>query len=466
MTSVKEVRSVVKPLRQPHNAFLLLGTFFGFTMLFLTPPALVGDEPNHFFRAYQISEGTILGVRHEGNNGWWLPESVLQTNRLLVGHIEMNHQIKFDTALIWELRQLPLNPEQKVFVPFHNTVIYSPVPYIPQVTGIMIGKVFGASALTLIYAARIVNLIFFLALAYLSIRITPVHKWTFAFLWLTPTTMFQAASASADAFTFGICFLAIGSFLYYGFDTDARSGKLQIAALFVICLLAVLSKQAYVLLPFLFLIIPASKFRSKWHYHGVFAALITICFAAVGAWSAIVKPLFLPYRVDVFIDPDQQLDFILSDPLNFLYVAVKSYIKLSKYYFITFFGGLTWLDLFVPQWLTVYLFIIVLTIALLDKNTSIRISNLNKALFFLIVTGTAVLVTALLYMTWSPVGADRVAGIQGRYFIPVAPLFFLLFYNRKLNWNFFRNYVSLFVYFAAAFSLCVTLYTIFRRYYW
>jgi hypothetical protein len=37
------------------------------------------------------------------------------------------------------------------------------------------------------------------------------------------------------------------------------------------------------------------------------------------------------------------------------------------------------------------------------------------------------LIFVALYLTWTPVGADRVDGIQGRYFIPLLPvLLFLL----------------------------------------
>ncbi|HUR97588.1 MAG TPA: DUF2142 domain-containing protein [Pyrinomonadaceae bacterium] len=467
MTGVKESASgrLARLLTSPQNAFLLLASFFGVVMLFLTPPALVGDEPNHFFRAYQISDGTIVGVKHEGYSGGWIPESVLVTNRRLVGDIEMHHDVKFDTNLITELRRVPLDEDNKVFVAFHNTVVYSPVAYVPQVIGIWAGKAVGASALGLIYFARFVNLLFFLALAYSAIRITPVHKWTFAFLWLTPTTVFQTASASVDAFTFGICFFGIACFLRLAFDDDVQVDWRTIAGLFAVCLLAVLSKQAYVLLPALFLIIPRAKFRSPGIYYLIFILLIFSCIAAVVWWSATVKPIFMSYRGDIETDPDRQLELILDAPLDFLKIAVASYLKLYKYYFVTFFGQLTWLDLFVPKWVTVYLFAIVTGFAVLDKGVNTRISTFDKSIFTAVIAGTALVVSVLLYLSWSPVGADRVAGIQGRYFIPVAPLFFLLLFNQKLRWGFFERRVALIFYVTVTISLAVTVYTVTRRYY-
>ena len=36
------------------------------------------------------------------------------------------------------------------------------------------------------------------------------------------------------------------------------------------------------------------------------------------------------------------------------------------------------------------------------------------------------------YVTWTPLGAGLVDGLQGRYFLPVAPVAAILFYNRRL----------------------------------
>jgi len=37
-----------------------------------------------------------------------------------------------------------------------------------------------------------------------------------------------------------------------------------------------------------------------------------------------------------------------------------------------------------------------------------------------------------LYLSWTPVGYYLMEGVQGRYFIAMAPLLFLLFYNRAI----------------------------------
>jgi uncharacterized membrane protein len=465
MSREKISPGVLESIRKPQNVFLLLELFFGLLFVFVTPPALVGDEPNHFFRAYQISEGHIIGERRDNLSGGWLPESVLSTNRKLTGNIEMNPDVKFDVNLISELLYLPLEPEKQLFERFPNTVVYAPVAYLPQVLGILTGKLFAASPLVMIYLARIANLLFFMALAFAAIRTTPVHKWVFCLLCLTPTAVFQVASASVDAFTYGICFLTIAVFLSHGVNEDGRLGSVDLFKIFALCLLAVLSKQAYIFLPLLFLLIPRRKVGSTSRYLLIFSSLFAVCLIAEAVWSSLVKAIYLPYRNDMPINPEQQVAFIINNPLNFIGMAAQNYILYFGYYFKTFFGQLTWFDLYVPTYLTVFTCLVIVIAALLDKDSKKTVSKLNKFIFLSIIAGTAFLISALLYMTWSPIGGDSIEGIQGRYFIPVAPLIFLLFYQHRLEWKHFTRFAPVIVAVTVIFSLIITLWTVYHRYY-
>jgi uncharacterized membrane protein len=465
MIAEKETPGRARPFGKPQNVLLLLGGIFGLLFVFLTPPALVGDEPNHFFRAYQISDGVIIGEKREHLSGGWIPKSVLLVNRKLVGDIEMKPQVKFDTRLISEFLYLPLSKDDKVFERFPNTVIYNPIPYAPQVVGILIGKLFDASPLVLIYLARIVNLLFFLILAYLAITTTPIHKWVFCLLCLTPTNVFQVASASADAFTYGICFLTIACFLSYALEEERKLKSVDIVKIFVLSVLAVLSKQAYVLLPLLFLMIPGWKFTSIRNRLISFLALMAVCIGSLGAWSAAVKPIFLPYRIDQPISPEEQLRFIMSAPFYYVWMVIREYTVNFWFYFKSFSGQLTWWDLYVPDFLPVVVFAVLIAFALLDKDSNYVLPRWSKAIFSVIFIGTAFIVATLLYMTWSPIRGSGIEGVQGRYFIPIAPLFFLLFYNKKVEWNLFDSYAHKLVYLTVIVSLLITANSVIWRYY-
>jgi uncharacterized membrane protein len=200
-------------------------------------------------------------------------------------------------------------------------------------------------------------------------------------------------------------------------------------------------------------------------YTATFLALLFVCIAAEFAWAYALKPIYLPYRIDMPINPETQASFIINQPLTFVKMVIYNYFNFRGYYIRTFFGQLTWLDLYVPAYLIVFYCILTIITATLDKNLEISVSKFNKLIFSVIIIGTAFLIGALLYMTWSQIQGDTIEGIQGRYFIPIAPLIFLLCYNKKLQWKNFNRYVPLIVFIAVVFSMIVTLNTVFNRYY-
>jgi uncharacterized membrane protein len=102
-----------------------------------------------------------------------------------------------------------------------------------------------------------------------------------------------------------------------------------------------------------------------------------------------------------------------------------------------FVGTMGWLDTFLPETM-VYLYLVVLLLtALLMAEKDVRIDWKRKLLLlFMFIAGVAAIEGAM-YIYSTVVGNPKLFGVQGRYFIPLAPLFLLVWYNpylsRKLN---------------------------------
>jgi uncharacterized membrane protein len=94
-----------------------------------------------------------------------------------------------------------------------------------------------------------------------------------------------------------------------------------------------------------------------------------------------------------------------------------------------FVGDMGWLDTYLPPKM-VYLYLFVLILYSIIDKTEHRISRKQKfiALFTFLIIFTTIF--AFEYITWTPVGENFIAGVQSRYFIPIAPLIFLILYNR------------------------------------
>jgi uncharacterized membrane protein len=116
------------------------------------------------------------------------------------------------------------------------------------------------------------------------------------------------------------------------------------------------------------------------------------------------------------VDPSAQIHWLLGEPSRFLIIAAAfgEHIVAYTVEFIGFFGWLT-----IPLPLGVYLCAIAalaLNAGLLraDRTATVVEAVWSAAVFL----ATAYLVGLAQYLTWTPVGAVDVMGVQGRYFLP------------------------------------------------
>jgi uncharacterized membrane protein len=498
----------------PTTAFLTLGLSFGLIFLSLTPPFQVPDEPAHFYRAYQVSEGQIISQKRLGECvgytnkfhsdicvGGLLPTSLLTTVRSNKT-IRFNPQNKQNPQDIFDLLHLPLEPQNRTFLKFPGSALYSPVPYLPQALAIALGRLTQASPLALMYAGRLFNLMAWLCLEYLAIRTAPICKWLLFLICLTPMSLFQAASLSADAVTNGLAHLLIAVFLKCALeeDVETRAGGFCLYScgfnrplILTLSLLLALSKQLY--LPFLgmFLWVPVRKFGNLKTYLLTFSALLLICLTAVLSWSYIVKDLY------AFNPTGSQISFILSHPLNFASILLNTLSVRGYDYLQEFIGKLGWLDTPLPPfhiWSYIAMLVIV---ALADSNSNValtdgakaqlqtgakaqlqtgakaqlqtlglkpnykQLTGIQKAVAFSIFAFNSLLMFILMYLSWNPVGAPVIEGIQGRYFIPLAPLLFLLIYNQNFHLPIKNPQLVAVCY--SLFSTTLTVAVLLKRYY-
>ena len=428
---------------KPYKIFTLIGLIWGMIFVFVTPPFQVPDEFCHFFRAYQVSEGTLFSKKHDHRLGGGLPKSLLMTIAPYL-NLPFHPENKQERKNITSFLDLPLNPGDTVFVDFPNTALYSPIPYFPQSFGIIVGKFFNVSPLILVYLGRMSNLILWILCVSTAIKITPIFKWLFILLALTPMSLFEASSLSADCFTNAISFLATSMFLYYAFDNTKIIKHIDLYILFTVTLLLTLSKHAYVLIIVLYLLIPIEKIGSSKKYYSMFVGLVLFNGIILAGWSLVVQRLYIPYESynNLFregqslvqgVFPDKQFEFIFSNFVWYLYIVVKTFWTQCDFIVNSFIGCLGWLDTPMPP---VYLLSakgMFLFFAIFERNEQVVIYLKDRFVLFLSFSGTIFLFSTLMYMSWTPVGQDLITGLQGRYFIPISWIFFLLWYNRKFH---------------------------------
>ncbi|WP_414470340.1 DUF2142 domain-containing protein [Methanobacterium sp. ACI-7] len=412
----------------PQVIFVLLAFIYGISFLLVIPPLQVPDEYEHYYKAWDVSNGNIIPVKIENKAGIYVPKSLkIATDQV---YQKWMFLVKNDRKLdINFLINLPLKNDEPIFVDIskYSVVTYSPIVYLAPSIAIAAGKSFNLSPIALLYLGRFANLLLWIFIIFMAIRITPVFKWGFVALSLIPMTLFQATSLSADGITIALSFLLIVLFLELSLnDNKKKINKKDLGVLFLVIIALSLTKIPYFLLIFLFFMIPSIKFGGKKKLVSIFLFLFISSLLTVFLWNMAVKGLYMPLNEGVSIKG--QLFYILPRPFEFLQIVFNSLTVYLHDFPIIFVGNWAFGDDPLPMWIYSTGLIVLIITALFDNN-EIKINIKQKSIILAVFLFISGLLFFIEYLTWTDVGKAVVHGMQGRYFIPMIPLAFLLFYN-------------------------------------
>lgn len=396
--------------------FLIIAIPLGLLYLFVIPIGRVADEPSHFFRAYEVSHGWLVSETSDDGGGRELSTKLEEAIRKEDASYQ-DYASKFSIAETAE--------DERVFVNFYNTSIYFFTCYLPQAIGIFIGNVFGAPILVCAYLGRLFNLIFFIVLVFFSIKKAPVLKSAIFFVSLLPMTLHQAASLSSDVMTYATAVGLFAFVLYHLFDKQKKA--FTVKDYVIMCLLCVflgMCKYAYLPLCLLVLLIPVEKFKTKKNKYLSIGLLAGGIIVLNIIWFFLTRNFFHQREG---IDAALQLKYMLGHPFGFVAALLDLVIKKGYPIVATTFGSsLEWLDVGIGD-LPVLIAVVVFCI-FVYRHKNITIPSTLKYMAIFIFTTVAIMFIGIEYLTWTPVGAGYVDGIQGRYFLPmlfVVPLFFM-----------------------------------------
>jgi uncharacterized membrane protein len=413
---------------RPEKVFLVIAIFFGFLYLFVTPPFQVPDEPYHFLCAWKNAEGQVFLEKKDGIVGAYFPDGLVKV-AMSTSHLRWKPDEKITVDEILSLFELPLG-QQKTFVPM-GSAGYSPVPYLPQTAAILLAKPFGLRPLPLMYWVRIVNLLAWAGIIYAAIRITPIYPVLFMLLALTPMSLYEAASLSADAMTNGLALLTLCLVLRFAMNADSILPGKSIAGLMFLIVSLSLCKNVYFLFVFLFLLIPIRRFGSARRYAVLFGIAVLLAFLVTAGWSAVVAQSPALWRPET--NPSSKIASILNQPLAYAHLLFNSIWGLKWLMYKSFVGWFGWTDVLLGKWHTRSWMLLLVVFALAENRRDCQFTWSKKILCGLLFAVQIILIYTLLYLFWTPIDSAEIKGLQGRYFIPIAPLALLLLYNTKFR---------------------------------
>lgn len=407
-----------------------LGGISLFLLVFLVPPFQAPDEPQHFFRSYQLSKLEVWSHVDDGVTGAELPASLSDLVEHFLGttapHIAagrvVTRQRLIDT--LGELRR-PLDAGRTLFVDMSGIQSYAPLPYIPQALGMAAGRALDLGPLGILFMGRLANAFVAALITGIAISLFPLGR-TFALLVaLLPMTQFMMASVSPDALTIA------GALLFTAvlarFLTDGKwAAQRQLTALvsgLVMCIVKI------VYLPLLFAGLGALLGTRK-SSNIVVRRVIYLQLATVGVtigliglwfWSIPVNSTPSP-PVRAGVNVTGQLAYLTEDAFRAMGVVMRSVYIRAGFLCKSTFGLLGWLNIPLATWVYALLGLAVPLSAYAEPRV-VKLNSVVAVWLLLLAFAVVPLIELALYIGWTPVGAYVVEGVQGRYFIPALPMF-------------------------------------------
>ena len=385
--------------------FIILGFIIGIVMCFTNVILSKYDEHAHFWRAYEISDGTIFSGHSEG-----LPSSIFDVVINEDGVYEIESKASYANQK--EGLQIQLNPEELTSRLVGATGGSSPVSYLPQTIGVTIGRFLKLNPLLIATAGRITNLISYLLLMFFAIKYLPKEKWKniLIVIGLLPMSMNLAASLSPDAIIISTLVFAVSYImkLKYGNKKVKIRDLIVLATLFTI---AVMCKIVYFPLILMVLLIPEKLFKSK---KNKFLFLATIALTIIFVWKfwqSMPTPIS---EISLSTSTTEQKYFTLSDPLRDLYTLGNTIWNNTDGYIGTMLGG--WNS---PHSIMSLFGLILLIATFEESKEKIDLKKGERLFIALLCLLVMFLIYAGLYITWSRAQATIAQGIQGRYFLPI-----------------------------------------------
>ena len=440
------VQKILKAIIKPEWCFLRLMLISGSCFAVLVPAGGGADEPNHIARAVSVAHGDMFADKIPDRVGYTSPQDVDGVDSALYGgvvdsaltdvawhnmvdfHTPKNKGGKIYSFPTWTTQGMMSHRnvgEKEHVEAFSNSAVNSPFVYAPFALGYWLSRIFTSNAYAIIVIMRMFGLLTAAGILFFCIRYIPIGKWVLVSVSLMPTMVIFDATITADTMTYAMCI----SFITVVFKCMCENRALhhnQWILLSLVSISLALIKLSYVPLIILLALIPIANqyVRSKKDLFSLLGIMLCTGILFIG-WYLAVSSINTGAMFDVGASPTLQKQYVFSHLITYMGLLVKQFI--GQNFFNLGFNGT--LDLHghyaFTGWITVC--VLICAVLLIDSREN-RLAIFRKnavwcCLFFLLAAACVFgLVETALYLQFSPVGADDIAGVQPRYFLPILPL--------------------------------------------
>lgn len=377
------------------------------------------DEQMHWYRIYDITQGNFYTKTIDGLAVGILPIEIKNYHNY-------DSELKIKYSSFAELYKNQISKDgEKVLIQLSTTAVYHPIQYMPQVIGTFIADIFTDRPFILMYAARLANMIFSFIILYFSIKIIPFGKKIMLLLTCIPVAASGFASMSPDAMTISMSYLFISYVLKIFNDKDRKIKWQEKIALALIGMVVALCKIVYVPLVALILILPREKYNTRKEQIVTNVIIIGAAIITNLLWLQFSSQYLVEYRDGNSL---AQLNKIFENPFEYMQNLLYTINLNLRTYLEQLFGLGVGADLHIALYTTlpIIIFTIYMFLSITDRELKDKFNMYQKTIIWLILLAIIGLIFTSLYIQWTPTSFKVIAGVQGRYFLPILPLVSIL----------------------------------------
>lgn len=322
---------------------------------------------------------------------------------------------------------------------------YTMIGYIPSAMGLWLGRLLGLPFHMIFALGRIANLLSYCLVCYAAIRIIPCKKALLCALALIPTSLFMASNYAYDPWLISFGFLSI-ALLVREFASPKPLTVRSAFPIFLAFLLALGPKAVYFPFIGLMFLMPRKKIapeKRRVYYFAVVALGIIVVLTFLAPLIATNGGGSGDPRGGADVNSSLQLKHVLADPAGYLLLVIRflflGYLipvnVATAMVNLAYLGDLSISCLPFALGILVYL----AGLMLVDTNDASRaLSSVGSKAWTLFLFSAALFgICTALYLSFTPVGADGIAGVQSRYLLPfLLPLgLFVLNFKKGFSVN-------------------------------
>lgn len=406
--------------------FLLLAVPYVIFLATIMPPFQGPDELHHFYRAFQVAEGGLSGDQ----------PGLVDPNIKVLSDVftDIRFKVERPTSKLRKWRSDAINwSSTRAKANFTNTAAYTPLHYLPQAGGILLGRAFGWNIRDSLVLCRMCTGLAAAVLCALAVYLCGRGRYLLFTVLLLPMSLSLYASANQDGTIIPVMALAVGLLSRILTAGRAATNK-ELAVLAGAVLFVVLGRPPYA--PFVLLFfLPGLIHHPRARLIGL--GIIAGIFGLSLLWYV---PQAFEHAVNHLpqTDAKKQLSFLIQASGNniwFVFNLLWDTLKAcTAGYGRSFIGYLGWFDTLFPgiyyglanAALVLAVVADVFTCETAEKTkAAVTGSKRQKIVLFCICLFALVGLFFAEYLMGTQVGKNLIAGLQGRYLIPIALLFSL-----------------------------------------